>query len=124
MDTNFVLRDGSSNLTQDETLATKQVIAGREFWLHVVVPEVSASDTLDVEIEFCAASASTTQVYNMFMKQITAAGHYAIPFICSGAADYVQVKLDLTESGGGSLAFGATKVWIDVSNRGVGPIAS
>ncbi len=119
MDTNLVLRDGTSNLTADETLTS--VLIGpmtRPMWLHVLVPSVSSGDVLDVELEFCESTASTTEVYNMNMKQITAAGHFAIPFFTT--LEYLQVKLNETDNGGPN--FGATKVWIDLANRYDGPV--
>lgn len=123
MDTNTVLRDGTSNLTADETLTSALVgPMVKPLWLHVVVPSVSSGDTLDVELEFCAASASTTQISNMNMKQITAAGHYAIPFFT--AHEYVQVKLNVTADSTAALSMGATKVWIDATNRYNGPYNS
>lgn len=120
MDTNLVLRDGSSNLTEDETLTT--LLIGpmvKPLWLHVLVPSITSTDTLDVELEFCATGATTTEVYNMNMKQITAAGHYAIPFFT--LLEYLQVKLNITDVGGGGFSSGATKVWIDNANRYDGP---
>lgn len=123
MDTNTVLRDGTSNLTADETLTS--VLVGpmtKPLWLHVVVPSVSSGDTLDVELEFCAAGASTTQISNMNMKQITAAGHYAIPFYTQH--EYLQVKLNVTADSSAALSMGATKVWIDNANRYNGPYNS
>jgi len=118
MDTNLILRDGSTDLTADETLtSTKVGPMTRPMWLHVVVPEVSASDTLDVELEFCDAAAPTTEVYNMNMKQIDALGHYAVPFYTP--LEYLQVKLNVT---GSDVNLGATKVWIDPANRYDGPV--
>lgn len=123
MDTNLVLRDGSSDLTADETLTA--ITLGpmtRPMWLHVLVPEVSSGDTLDVELEFCLAASPTTEVYNMNMKQISAAGHYAIPFFMAPPCTSLQVKLNETDDG--SPDFGATKVWIDNANRYDGPYDS
>lgn len=120
MDTNLVLRDGTSNLTADETLTTTLVgPMMKPLWLHVIVPSITATDTLDVELEFCATGATTTEIYNMNMKQITAAGHYAIPFYT--LLEYLQVKLNITDVGGGGFSAGAVKVWIDNANRYDGP---
>lgn len=120
MDKNLVLRDGTTDLTADETLTSVKVgPMVRPLWLHVIVPEVSAGDTLDVELEFCDAAANTTKIYNMNMKQISAAGHYAIPFYFLLA--YLQVKLNVT---GTDTDFGAVKAWIDPSNRYDGPYNS
>lgn len=125
MDANLVLRDGTTDLTADETLTSVEIgPMTRPLWLHVVVPEIAeASDTLDVELEFCDASASTTQVYNLNMKQMTAPGHYAVPFYTLLA--YLQVKLNVTDAdAGGDFDAGAVKVWIDPANRYDGPYAS
>lgn len=118
MDTNLVLRDGTTDLTADETLTSVKVgPMVRPMWLNVLVPAIAeASDTIDVELEFCDEDASTTQVYNMFMKQITAAGHYQIPFFT--LEEYLQVKLDVTDAdAGGDFDAGAVKVWIASSGR-------
>jgi hypothetical protein len=113
MDTNLVLRDGSADLTADETLTSVKVgPMVRPMALCVQVPEVSSGDTLDVELEFCDASASTTEIYNMNMKQISAAGYYSIPFFTQLA--YLQVKLNVT---GSDVDLGATKVWIAPAHR-------
>lgn len=120
MDTNLVLRAASvGNLTADETLTTALIgPMVRPLWLHVLVPSVSSGDVLDVELEFCTAAASTTEVYNMNMKQITAAGHFAIPFFTP--LEYLQVKLNETDNGGPN--FGAVVVWIDAANRYNSPV--
>jgi len=117
MDTNLVLRSNDSDLTADETLTSVEVgPMVHPLWLHVHVPEVSASDTLDVELEFCATDATTTEIYNMNMEQITAAGHFAIPFITM--LEYLQVKLNVT---GSDVDLGGVEVWIDNANRYDGP---
>jgi hypothetical protein len=109
MDTNLVLRTGSSNLTGDETLTSVRVgPMQKPMWLIVHVPAVSSGDVLDVELEFCDASASTTQVQNANMAQITAVGTYQIPFFTP--YEYLQVILNQTDNG--SPNFGAVKVWL------------
>ncbi len=120
METNTVLRDGSTHLTGDETLTT--LLVGpmiRPLWLHVLCPSdasnIGATHKLDVELEFCTAAASTTEVYNMNMAQMTAAGHYSIPFFTKEA--YVQVKLNVTDDGGADLDLAHVKVWIAPSGR-------
>jgi hypothetical protein len=123
MDTNMVLRDGTVHLTADETLTTIKVgPMVKPLWLHIIVPadgNVGATHKLDVELEFCATGATGTEIYNMNMKQITAAGHYAIPFFT--ALEYLQVKLNITDDGGGDLDLFHVKVWIDPANRYDGP---
>lgn len=112
MDTNLVLRDGSTHLTADESLTA--IVVGpmtRPMTLHVLVPEVSSGDTLDVELEF--NDDGSTQIDNMNMKQITAAGNYSIPFITNHK--YLLVKLNETDNGGPD--FGHVKVWLSPASR-------
>ena len=117
MDTNLVLRDGTTHLTDDENLTSVKIgPMVKPLWLHVLVPEVSSADTLDVELEFCATGATTTEIYNMNMKQIAAAGHYAIPFYT--LLEYLYVKLNTSHN---TDDHGHTKVWIDNANRYDGP---
>lgn len=129
MDANLVLRDGTSDLTEDETLTSIEIgpVMNKPMFLHVLVPGGSeASDTLDVELEFCAASASTTQVYNMNMPQIDANAtnqHYAIPFVTP--LEYLQVKLSVTDADAGTdFDAGGVKVWLDLANRYDSPLTS
>jgi hypothetical protein len=115
MDTNLVLRAGDTNLTADESLTA--VLIGpmvRPLYLHVLVPAVSSGDQLDVELEF--NDDGSTQIDNMNMKQITALGHFTIPFFT--LHKYILVKLNETDNGGPN--FGAVKVWIDNSSRYTG----
>ena len=122
MDTNLVLRDGTADLTVDATLTA--VTVGpmvKPLWLHVLVPSVSSGDVLDVELEFCLAATPTTEVYNMNMKQIVAAGHYAIPFFMAPPCTSLQVKLNVTADSTVALSMGGVKVWIDNANRYDGP---
>jgi len=110
MDTNLVLRTGASNLTGDETLTSVRVGPMlHPMWLKVLVPSVSSGDVLDVELEFCDATATTTEVQNANMKQIATAGLHQMPFYT--LYEYLQVKLNETDNGGPN--FGAVKVWID-----------
>lgn len=110
MDTNLMLRDGSANLTADETLTSVRVgPMNRPMWLKVLVPVISSGDVLDVELEFCDKDASTTEVQNMNMKQIGVAGLHQIPFYT--LYEYLQVKLNETDNGAPN--FGGVKVWLD-----------
>jgi hypothetical protein len=116
MDTNMVLRDGSTHLTADESLTA--IVVGpmtRPLELMVLVPEVSAGDTLDVELEF--NDDGSTQISNMNMKQISAAGLYSIPFFTHHK--YLLVKLNETDNGGPD--FGHVKVWIAPAHRADSP---
>lgn len=124
MDTNLVLRDGSTDLTADETLTSVKIgPMTQPMTLCVLCPgESEASDTLDVEMEFCDAAASTTEVYNMNMKQIDANAANQIrrvPFITHLA--YLQVKLNVTDADAGSdFNAGGVKVWIEPAGRYTG----
>lgn len=117
MDANLVLRDGTSDLTADETLTSVRVgPMTRPMTLCVFSPGGSeASDTLDVELEFCDSSASTTQVNNANMQQIDANATNQIrrlPFITP--LEYLQVKLNVTDAdAGGDFNAGGVKVWIE-----------
>jgi len=121
MDTNLVLRDGTSDLTADETLTS--VLIGpmtRPMVLCVLSPGGSeANDTLDVELEFCDEGATTTQVYNMNSPQMDANATNQIvrvPFITP--LEYLQVKLNVTDNdAGGDFNAGGVKVWIEAAAR-------
>jgi hypothetical protein len=116
MDTNLTLRTGATDLTADETLTSVHIgPMTRPLYLHVVVPSITSTDTLDVELEFCDAATSTTEVYNQNMKQITAAGYYSTPFYTD--EEYLQVKLNVTDVGGSGFSAGAVKVWIAPAHR-------
>ena len=110
MDTNLVLRSGSTHLTGDETLTAVEVgPMVHPLVLHVQVP-VAPSGSLDVELEFGDA-ASFTEIDNANFKQITVAGHYSMPFFTWHK--YLQVKLNNS----GSVDFDHVKVWIDNAHR-------
>lgn len=121
MDSNLRLRVGATagNLTADATLTSVRIgpmnPQGGPFYLHVNVPSITGTgDTLDVELEFCDKLATTTQVYNQNMKQITAAGLYHTPFWTD--EEYLQVKLNVTDNDTGhACSFGAVDVWISTS---------
>lgn len=118
MDANLILRSGAANLTADETLTSVQVgPMVRLMWLNVLVPSIAeTNDKIDVQLEFCDAAASTTEVYNMNMKQISAAGHYQIPFFT--LEEYLQVKLDVTDADSGTdFNAGKVKVWLANAGR-------
>jgi hypothetical protein len=113
MDTNLVLRDGSTHLTDDETLTSVKIgPMTNPLFLHVVCPEVSSGDNFTVELEFCTDALPTTEVYNMYMKQVTAAGHFCIPFFT--LLEYLQVKINTANS---TDDHGHTKIWIDTAYR-------
>jgi hypothetical protein len=113
MDTNLILRDGTTHLTDDETLTGVKIgPMTKPLYLHVSVPEVSSGDDLDVELEFCAEALPTTQVSNMNMENITVAGEYCIPFFT--LHEYLVVKLETSNN---TDLFGHVKVWIDSAGR-------
>lgn len=130
MDTNLVLRDGSTHLTADETLTAVTIgPMTRPIWLHVITEAASeANDKIDVELEFCTAAAPTTQVMNVNSPQMAVAVdsvHMAIPFIMPPGLTSLQVKLDITDAdGGGDFDAGHVKVWLDTTNRYAGAYAS
>jgi len=120
MDSNLRLRlAAAGNLTADETLTTARVgpmnPQGGPLYVHVNVPSITGSgDTLDVELEFCDEDATTTQVYNQNMAQITAAGHFSVPFWTN--EEYLQVKLNVTDNDTSAACnFGAVEVWISTA---------
>jgi hypothetical protein len=130
MDTNLELRDGSSDLTANETLTN--VVIGpmvKPLWLHVLTEDASETDDkLDTELEFCTADAPTTQVMNENAPQMSvdsAGQHMAIPFIMPPGLTSLQVKLAVTDAdAGGDFNAGGVKVWIDTTNRYAGPYSS
>lgn len=112
MDTNLVLRDGSTDLTADESLTAVNIgPMTRPMELNVLVPEVSSGDTLDVEVEF--NDDGSTEIANFNFKQISAAGLYHEPIFTHH--DYILVKLNETDNG--SPDFGAVKVWLAPASR-------
>lgn len=121
MDANLVLRDGTADLTADETLTSVRIgPMTRPMVLCVMTESASeASDTLDVELEFCDTSASTTQVYNMNSPQmdVSAAGAIVrVPFYTH--LEYLQVKLNVTDADAGAdFNAGGVKVWIEPVSR-------
>ena len=107
MDTNNVLRTGASALTADESLTAVQVgPMVQPLELCVLVPSITTSDTLDVEVEF--NDDGSTEIANFNFKQISAAGFYHEPFFTHH--DYLLVKLNQTDNGAPN--FGAVKVWL------------
>jgi hypothetical protein len=110
MDTNLVLRSGATDLTADESLtAIKVGPMVRPMELNVLVPSLTGgADVLDVEVEFNDDGA--TQIANFNFKQITAAGLYHEPIFTHH--DYILVKLNVTDVGGGGFSAGAVKVWL------------
>ena len=111
MDTNMILRDGTVHLTDDESLTA--VVVGpmlRPMQLNVLVPEVSAGDNLDVELEF--NDDGSTQIDSMNMENITVLGLYSIPFFTHHT--YLLVKLETSNN---TDLFGHVKVWISPVGR-------
>ncbi len=112
MDEFSVLRTGATNLTADETLddfPLKPMV--KPLYLHVNVPVVSASDTLDVTADFENVSGTTLQ--QTTIPQITALGHYVCPIFCDAPTlDALSVILNVT---GTDVDLGAVKVWFSTS---------
>jgi hypothetical protein len=112
MDANLLLRDGSTNLISDETLSTTKIgPMACPMFLHVLVPSAGSGAMMDVEAEFCDEGEPTTQISNMNMNEISAAGHYCEPFFT--LHDYIQVKLGVTGGATATVSMGAVEVWID-----------
>lgn len=115
MDTNLELRAASAgNLTGDSTLTDvdwtpTDVVS----YLHVYVPSVSTSDTLQVKANFDDGSNILMSIYS---KSISAAGHYVIPLVCDDPdVTDLSVVLDTTANNSEAVNFGAVVVWISNS---------
>jgi hypothetical protein len=117
MDSNAVLRDGSSNLTADETLTDFDLGPMIDpLYLHIIIPSVSSGDVLDITADF--ENSSNTTLQQTTIPQITAAGKYVIPLFCdhpslSDLSVILNVTLDSTVAG----SFGAVKVYLSNSRR-------
>jgi len=112
MDSNATLRTGAVDLTTDETLTAFNIgPMTRPMELNVLVPEVSAGDVLDVEVEF--NDDGSTEIANFNFKQISAAGLYHEPIYTHH--DYILVKLNETDNGAPN--FGGVKVWLAPVSR-------
>lgn len=117
MDSNLVLRDGSSNLTGDETLTDLELFPMNEvLYLHIVIPSVSAADVLDVTADFEDASNNTLQ--QTTIPQISVAGKYVIPLFCDHPSlTDLSVILNATATGTAAMSFGGVKVYISNSRH-------
>jgi hypothetical protein len=117
MDTNAVLRTGGTDLTADETLTDFDLGPMIDpLYLHVIIPEVSSGDVLDVTADFENVSGTTLQ--QTTIPQITAAGHYVCPIFCdhpslTDLSVILNVTLDSTVAGD----FGAVKVYLSNSRH-------
>jgi hypothetical protein len=117
MDTNLILRTGASDFTGDETLTDVDLAPMIDpLYLHVIVPEVSTDDVLDVTADFENVSGTTLQ--QTTIPQITAAGHYVVPLFCDHPdLTDLSVILNATATGTAAMDFGALKVYISNSRR-------
>lgn len=118
-DNDLVLRAATAgNLTADETLTAIRMPKMVPLWLVVDVPTASALDTLDVELEFL--DSSSAERYNLNMKQIGAvAGVFSQVFLCDPLTEKLQVKLNVTDGGGG-VNYGAVVVTVVPGDPHVG----
>jgi hypothetical protein len=117
MDTNLVLRDGTTNLTGDETLTDMELYPQNEpMYLHIEIPSVSSGDVLDVTADFEDASNNTLQ--QTTIPQITAAGKYVVPLFCDHPSlTDLSVILNATADATTAMSFGAVKVWLSTSRK-------
>jgi len=117
MDTNLVLRDGTSNLTGDATLTDMDLTPMNEVsYLHVIVPSVSSGDTLDVTADFEDVSNNTLQ--QTTIPQITAAGHYVVPLFCDHPSlTDLSVILDVTADDTTAVSLGGVIVYVSTSRK-------
>ncbi len=116
MDTNAVLRLASAgNLTADETLTDFELLPmTRPLYLCVLVPAVSASDSLVVTADF--ENESGTTLMQTTLPSITAAGLYTMPIFCDKETlTDLSVILDVTLVGTAAGNFGAVEVWLSTS---------
>jgi hypothetical protein len=109
VDTLLRPRDGSTNLTADETSAAIDLGFGpahANWVLEVMVPAAAASTTLDIKVqESDTATGTYTDV--AVMPQISAPGIYARRFV--NKKRFVKVFFDVT---GASPNFGAVTAYI------------
>jgi hypothetical protein len=115
-DTNALLRAaGAGNLTADETLTDFELLPMTQpMYLHVLVPAVSASDSLVVTADF--ENVSGTTLMQSTLPSITAAGLYTLPIFCDKpTVTDLSVILDVTLVGSAAGNFGAVEVWLSTS---------
>ena len=112
MDNNIIVRDGSTDLTADETIADIHFLAQiNVFYLIVIVPEAVADTSLLVKANFVDASNNVLQTN--VSKSIAAAGVYALPLFCDDPAlSDLSVVFDVTGEGAD---FGAVKSYFSVA---------
>jgi len=116
MDTNAVLRAASvGNLTADETLTDFPLEPMTQpMYLHILVPAVSASDSLVVTADF--ENVSGTTLMQTTLPSITVAGLYSMPIFCDkSTVTDLSVILDATLVGTAAGNFGAVEVWLSTS---------
>lgn len=109
MDTNLVIRNGGSNLTADETVASVAFLAQRKpLYLVTNLPGFVAANSLVIKANFLDASDNVLQTTSS--KSIAAKGLYALPLFCDDPlCAKLQIVFDVT---GGTANFGAAKSWI------------
>lgn len=117
MDNILFLRDGSSNLTGDETLTDMELTPqNTPVYLHILVPSVSSGDVLDVTADFEDASGNTLQ--QTTIPQIAAAGKFVIPIFCDHpSVTDLSVILNVTANATTGTSFGGVKVWVSTSRK-------
>lgn len=116
MDANAVLRSGSSNLTADETLTDFPLEPmANPLYLHILVPQIAASDTIVATAYF--DDASNNHLQTVTIPTITAAGIYHMSLFCDHEdLSDLSVNLNITDADAGAdFNAGAVKVWLSTS---------
>lgn len=113
VDVDFLLRDGSTNLTASELNKTFTLNTGvplkKGLALYVLVPAVSASDSLKVTVRCTTADEKIEVTHTDSVDGNTTAPFLLVlPMPPSGGTAW-EYDLALT---GSALDFGAVKVWI------------
>ncbi|KKN15976.1 hypothetical protein LCGC14_0980500 [marine sediment metagenome] len=113
-DADHILRDGTSNLTADETIAF--TLTGGQpkeapLAVHVLVPTLSASDTLTVTIRGVTTSQKITVSHTDALTQGTTTVPYTLKLpIPPSESTAWELFLDV---GGSSVNHGAVQAWIE-----------
>lgn len=116
-DADQIVRDGSSNLTADETIAFT-VVGGvptkHQMNMNILVPTLSTSDTLSVTLRCVSTGKKITVSHTDALTQGTTTVPFllTLPFPPSDGTSW-QLFLDV---GGSSVDHGAVQAWIEASS--------
>jgi len=118
-DTNYVLRDGTTDLTADEnlTFTVPRIYHGKPLAVHVLLPQdlAEASDTLKVTVK----STTTLKKIEVTHTDVVTKGTGTYPMklvlpLPPINAQAWTVNLDITDSdAGGDFDAGAVQVWVE-----------